>query len=239
MNIDIGNILDLVRLSVGIVILSYASYTDIKTRMAYSILWIIMGLIGAILLIVQFFTIGIPDIFNLIFIPLMVGFIFIVHYLGLLKGGADAKAFWGLTILVPFVPRIFKFPMWVPIMPFSWVIFSNSVILVIFITIFIFLRNAYKHNIEFPYCFFGYKMKVQEAKNKFVWPLEKIVDNKRKLVVRPQNFDITNDLLEFEKLGIVEIWVQPKLPFLTQVLVGFIISFFVGDLLSILVLQIL
>ncbi len=225
-------LLDITRLFIGIIILSYASYTDIKTRMANNILWIIMGGIGVILIIIQFFTVGFSNIIYLGFIPIMIGFTFFVYYLSLLKGGADLKAFWGLTFLAPIEPIINNFPLWKSFMPFPWVIFSNSVILVIFITLGVFIWNVLKHNIEFPYCFFGYKMKIEVAKNKFVWPLEKIVNGKRKIVVRPTNFDITDDLIKFEKLGMKEIWVQPKLPFMTQILAGFLISFILGDLVS-------
>ena len=167
MTLDTQIILDIIRFGVGVIILSYASYTDIKTRMADSILWIIMGVIGAILFIIQFFTIGFLYPTYLLFIPLMIGFTYVVYRLGLLKGGADLKAFWGLTILVPIEPVMFDFPVWNSIMPFPWVIFSNSVILVIFITIGVFIWNILNHNIELPFCFFGYKMKVKEAKNKF------------------------------------------------------------------------
>jgi len=60
------------RLFVGIVILFFASYTDVKTRRASNILWLIMGSIGAILLVVQYFTIGFENILLLISIPFMI-----------------------------------------------------------------------------------------------------------------------------------------------------------------------
>ena len=40
---------NIIRLITGTVLLAYASYTDIKTRRAANILWVIMGIIGAIL----------------------------------------------------------------------------------------------------------------------------------------------------------------------------------------------
>jgi hypothetical protein len=36
---ETGTLLDIIRLVVGVLILSYASYTDIKTRRASDILW--------------------------------------------------------------------------------------------------------------------------------------------------------------------------------------------------------
>jgi len=200
-------------------------------------LWVIMGSIGAILIVIQFLTISFNNILYLTFIPIMIVFIYAIHRLRLLIGGADLKAFWALTILVPVEPIIVDFPLWKSYMPFPWVIFSNSVVLVILITISVFIFNVFKKNIEFPYCFFGYKMNVEKAKQKFVWPLEKIENGKRKLIIRPGKFDITDDLQEFKKLGRNEIWVQPKLPFMIQILAGFLISFFLGDLLVALVQQ--
>ena len=49
---------DVLRLVVGFVILFYASYTDIKTRRASNILWVIMGVVGVIILVVQYFTVS-------------------------------------------------------------------------------------------------------------------------------------------------------------------------------------
>jgi prepilin signal peptidase PulO-like enzyme (type II secretory pathway) len=47
----------------------------------------------------------------------------------------------------------------------------------------------------------------------------------------PKNFDIDEELAEFEKQGITEIWVTPKIPFMIPLLIGFLVSFFLGDLL--------
>ena len=60
--VELINIFDTIRLSTGVIILLYASYTDIKTRRASNILWLIMGSIGGILLLVQYFTIGFENL---------------------------------------------------------------------------------------------------------------------------------------------------------------------------------
>ena len=126
--------LDVIRLVIGISILSYASYTDIKTRRASNILWIIMGVIGAILLIIQYFTIGFENMYYLLFIPIMIGLVYVLFQLRLIFGGADAKALMAIAILVPIEPAIGQIPIWKGgIMPFSWSIFANS--LVVFILI--------------------------------------------------------------------------------------------------------
>ena len=82
-------------------------------------------------------------------------------------------------------------------------------------------------------------MNIQKAKEKFVWPLEKIKDGKRKFVYMPKEFDVEKELAEFEKQGINDIWVTPKIPFMIPLLVGFITSFIIGDILFSLINSIL
>jgi hypothetical protein len=74
-------------------------------------------------------------------------------------------------------------------------------------------------------------MSVQKAKEKFVWPLEKLEKGKRKFVYMPKDFDAKEELAEFEKNNITEIWVTPKIPFMIPLLVGFILAFVFGDIL--------
>ena len=116
-------------------------------------------------------------------------------------------------------------------MPASWFIFSNSVLLFLFIPLSLLLFNIAKRNIQFPYALLGYKMDISKAREKFVWPLEKIVDGKRKFAYMPKNFEIEDELDEFEKNDISKIWVTPKIPFMIPLLAGFICAFVLGDIL--------
>jgi len=226
-------LLDVVRLMVGIIILTYASISDIKTRRASNLLWIIMGTIGGILLIVQYITIGFENILQLIFIPIMIALMYVLFQLRLLFGGADAKAVMALAILVPIQPTIQGFPLWGnSFMPYSWVIFSNALILFLFIPLSLLIYNIFKKDIEFPHCILGYKMKIERAKKSFVWPLEKIKDGKRKFSYIPKNNNVDNQLKTFEKEGFKEIWVTPKVPFMIPLLASFLVSFFLGDILT-------
>jgi preflagellin peptidase FlaK len=229
--IETGTLLDIIRLVVGTVILSYASYTDIKTRKASNMLWLITGSIGGILLVVQFFTIDFEDMRLLIFIPIMIGCFYILFRLRLIFGGADAKALMALSVLAPLQPSINNFPIYGSLPFFTWSIFSNSVLLFLLIPLSLLVFNIVKRNLEFPYCFLGYKMSVRKARETFVWPLEKIKDGKRKFMYMPKDFDVDEELEEFEKMGIERIWITPKIPFMIPLLAGFIVSFILGDLL--------
>lgn len=226
------NILDITRLITGVTILAYASYTDMKTRQASNINWIAMGAIGGILLIIQYFTTGFDNIYYLVFIPVMIGLIYVFFQLRLIFGGADAKALMAVAILVPIEPLIADFPIWKgSVMPFSWSIFSNSIIMFLFIPVSLLIFNIAKRNIQFPYALLGYKMNINKAREKFVWPLEKIVDGKRKFAYMPKDFDAEDEYEQFEKNNIEEVWVTPKIPFMIPLLVGFIVSFIFGDIL--------
>jgi preflagellin peptidase FlaK len=231
-------LLDIFRFIIGTIILTYASYTDLKTRKASNILWLIMGLFGVLFLIIQYFLIGSIDFYYLIFIPIMIILIYIFFQLRLIFGGADAKAIMALAILVPLKPSIFIFPLWDSFMPYSWVIFSNSVLLFLLIPIFLLLFNIIHKDFKFPYFFLGYRMNVDEAKEKFVWPLEKIVNGKRKFSYLPRGFNSNSDYEIFKKNGINEIWVTPKTPFMIPLLAGFITSFILGDILFYIMTQI-
>jgi preflagellin peptidase FlaK len=192
-----------------------------------------MGGIGGVLLLIQYFTVGFGDKTNyLLFIPIMIGLVYALFQLRLIFGGADAKALMALAILVPIEPSISKIPIWAgSVMPFSWSIFSNSIILFLFIPVSLLFFNIARRNIQFPYALLGYKMDIKKAREKFVWPLEKIVEGKRKFVYMPKDFDVDDELTEFEKNGIKDIWVTPKIPFMIPLLAGFICAFIFGDIL--------
>lgn len=229
---EISLYLDVARLMLGTVILGYASYTDLKTRLASNILWIIMVITGGILLLIQYFTIGFTNIYYLLFIPIMIGLFFVMYQLGLLFGGADAKALMAIAILVPIQPNIYNYPIVKTLLPFSFVIFFNALILFLAIPIGLFLYNISKKSFKLPHMFLGYKTTITNAKQKYVWPLEKIVDGKIKLMYMPKNFETEEEYDKLEKHGLKEIWVTPKVPFMIPLLAGFVFSFIVGDILS-------
>lgn len=190
-----------------------------------------MALVGAILLVLQYLEGGYPNIWYLAFIPIMIALMYLFFQMRLLFGGADAKALMALAILVPIQPHIGDFPLWLSFLPGSWTIFANATILFLFIPLSLFVYNIAKGNLRFPHSFMGYVISVEKAKQTFVWPMEKIKDGKRKLVYMPKNFDIEEELAEFEKHGITDIWVTPKIPFMIPLLAGFLVSFILGDIL--------
>jgi|Deesub1362A_J573_1020465.scaffolds.fasta_scaffold01078_14 preflagellin peptidase FlaK len=205
--------IDLLRLLTGFAILSYAAYSDLKYREASNKLWILMGSIGLIFLAMER-----PEV-TLVFISIAVSFplAFLLYFFGM--GGADVKAMWGIALLSPLPPKISFFPS--PIFIFPLTVLINSLFLFIPLPFILLFYNAYKKNLEFPYCLFGYKIKAEKAKNKFVWSMEK---NGKKSIVPVKNFN-------FDEVADKEIWVTPKLPFLVFIFAGYVISFVFGDIL--------
>ena len=238
--LDTATIIDIFRFIVGVVILTYASYTDIKTRMAYSFLWQIMIGAGLALLLFQYLVIGISDVWPLLFIPVMIGLYFIFYKLRLIYGGADFKALSALTILAPFPPSILHFPLLGPShMPFPWIILVNSLIVFLLIPIGLFVYNIMHYNVRFPHAFLGYFSSIEDARKRFVWPLEITVDGRKRFSWRPKGIDPENQYKSLEKEGITNIWVTPKVPFMIPLLFGFISSFIFGDILTAIMLNIL
>ena len=145
---DIAPLFDVIRLLLGTGILGYASYTDIKTRRAANYLWLMIGAGGGLLLIVQYIFTGFENPYYLLFIPLMIMFIYLLFQLRLVFGGADAKALMALAILLPIQPIIYSLPLWSPqviALPGSWILFSNSVILFLFIPLSLFFYNIFRY----------------------------------------------------------------------------------------------
>jgi len=160
--------LDITRLLVGTIILFYASYTDLKTRTASNLLWVIMAVIAVILLIIQYLTTGFENYYYLLFIVIMIALFYLMFQLGLLFGGADAKALMAIAILVPIQPNIYNFPIAETLLPFSFVIFFSSLILFLAIPIGLFFYNLTKKTFKIPHSFLGYRMKIQKARKKHV-----------------------------------------------------------------------
>lgn len=235
---EISQYLNIIRLFVGIGILLYASYTDFKTRKAPNILWIIIGIIGIFLIIFEFFIVGYDNMISLFFIPIMILIIYFLFQFLPFFGGADVKALMSLAILVPYQPYFFIFPIVESILPYVWVILSNSVLIYLVIPLSLLIINIYKKNLKFPHCLLGYNMDLLKAKNSFVWPLETIVKGKRKISYLSMNKKSDDIYKMFEENNILNIWVTPKIPFMIPLLFGFIISFFIGDILFLIMSQI-
>jgi len=216
--------LDPVRLIVGMAILLYASYTDFKQREAENFLWLIMGGFGVLFMAFAGYDLGLVAISILLTIPMAI----VLVFAGM--GGADAKALLAIAVLTPLIPHMkigIELPLWTaPVeLPFSIIVLINALLLFLGIPLMFLLLNAARGDLEFPAALLGYKMRACDIGTSFVWPMEKMVEEKRVKTILPQK-DV-----DISTFGDEVIWVTPKVPFLIPLTVGYAISFIFGDIL--------
>jgi len=174
--------------------------------------------------------------------PAMVAIYQGLYWARLLHGGADAKGLIALTLLVPAYPDARPFPL-LPanprveglvqtVFPFSFVVWVDALVLFLAVPIGLFLANAIRGDLALPQAFLGYRARV-DAFPRFAWPMEKIDDRGQHVLVlfprrggRPQE-----DLARLRAAGIERVWVTPQIPFIVLLLGGFVLAFFVGNLL--------
>lgn len=182
---------------------------------------------------------------QLLVVPLMIIIGYVFFYTGLLHGGADAKAFMAISVLTPFYPimdnvlPLIQYPEYMVdtmsvAFPFSFLVLMNaSIISVVGVMVYTFLKNLARKDIEFPEMLLGYKMAMEDIPKKFVWPLEVVRDGELVLLMFPKrNTDIKKELDELRKRGLEEVWVSMKIPFIIPIFLGFIFSFVVGNLMT-------
>lgn len=195
----------------------------------------ILSLLIVIYLLIEFWY----DSFmwHLMTVVLMFGIIILFYQLDIIKGGADAKALLALSIMFPMYPTVHTLPIIeIPnqineiIFPFSLLILFNAALLTISVPISLFIYNLAKGDRKFPVMFFGYKEKVENVRFKFVWPLEFIEENKRRLSLFPKASDSSEfDVEAFRRMGVEKIWVTPKIPFLIPITVSLVVSSVIGN----------
>jgi preflagellin peptidase FlaK len=201
----------------------------------------ILYILGILVVIYQIYLLAGETLFyQLLTIPVLIVFFFILYQFGAIHGGADAKALMTLAIFVPFYPHFYGFPLlqfssdrvaeaMELFFPFAFLILMNSVLFVVWAFLAFFVFNAARKDFGFPEMILGYRMNISEIERKHVWPMERIVNGERVLVLFPKKND-DDSLIALKEEGILRIWVTPKIPFIVFLTAGFIISVFLGNL---------
>jgi len=179
-----------------------------------------------------------PYLWELMTILFMFALIIVFYQFNIIKGGADAKALLALSIVFPVYPVIDSLPLiQIPVemaqyaFPFSLLILFNAALLTIVVPIGMFFYNLAKGNRKLPVMLFGYRMTLAEAREKFVWSLEYIVEGRRRLTLLPRTMDSCDEVYnDLEKSGADMIWVTPKIPFLIPITVSVLFSSIVGNI---------
>ncbi len=205
----------------SLLILSIASYMDVKHREIDRRIWLLMTALGGLFLLLDITSIGNIRLFALFLFILSLAVLFSVslHYLGLI-GGGDAKMLIGLGAMYPYLPSgSFLLP------AFFLSVFTNAVVIALVIPLLFFLMNLkllreVKSIKEFIRLFVGYK-----KSSKDVGSFEAVLEENQ-LFVNTK----TVELGKISSEG--EVWVTPAFPFVVFITAGFLISILYGDLIK-------
>ncbi|MEM4728397.1 MAG: A24 family peptidase C-terminal domain-containing protein [Thermoplasmata archaeon] len=175
---------------------------------------------------------------QLLTIPVMMLFAYVLYRTQLLSGGADAKAFLALSVFIPFHPSPFIDLLQAPrgfmlICPFVLAVFFTAAFFTIFNPIALLIYNLARGDWG-PLMFLAYRIPIDEARAKrFIWLSECVEGGRRRyLYYRFRGCDSgwkKAQLRRLEEMGETRVWVQPQIPFMVQLLAGFVFCFVFGN----------
>jgi preflagellin peptidase FlaK len=206
------------------VVLSYASWSDHKTREVSNRVWAIYAPISFALTLSELLLFEPSQLpFYGLSFGVTVGLAFLLFYVGGF-GGADSKAFMCIALALPFAPIALFTPLLTDaISPTSQImfpitIFGNGVLFAAASCIYMILRNLIWHKKtrtkmfegtlasesigkKFLVLITGYKMSISKVKEKWhIFPMEDIKDDmvnlKRKLIVVPHDDEGREKIVE-------------------------------------------
>jgi preflagellin peptidase FlaK len=179
---------------------------------------------------------------SLLAIPVIMLVFIVFYYMGIIRGGADAKALMALALMFPFYPIISGLPIIAYpeqgadiiqiTFPFAFLILMNAAIMHVLAGPSIrFIKNLARKDIGFPEMFLGYRMDIADIPKSFVWPMEAVRDDEVVLLVFPKrDGNMKEELLKLRSKGLERIWVTPKDPFIIPMTLGVLFSAIVGNL---------
>jgi archaeal preflagellin peptidase FlaK len=159
--------------------------------------------------------------------------------LGVLYGGADAKALMILGIglplfATPLLPQGVAASAVLSVVPFSISVLMDAALLSVVIPIGLAVRNLVRGEFRFPQMFTGYVLPVPELPNRFVWVRDpNVPDEEVDLDVetteedRKERVRIMNEL---QTKGVQRVWVTPQIPFLVVMAAGLVAALVAGNL---------
>src|SRR5439155_888352 len=196
------------RLVIGAGFLPAAAVADVRTRRVPDSLWIGLGSIGLVVLAVEFIQDQIE---------------------------ADAWALLGSAGLL-FFAIFYGNPLFEQdgfhARPFRLFLFLVAAVLFLAVPLGLLLLNAARGNLAFPQALLGYRARL-DTFPPHVWLMEKIsARGDHVLVLFPKRGGSpTDDLERLRAAGIDRAWVTPQMPFMVPLAGGFLLAFFVGNVL--------
>ena len=163
------------------------------------------------------------------------------YQVGLLRGGADAKALIALTLLVPLYPDVSPLPVirgppalataMQGLFPFSLVVLVDAAVLMLAVPLAYLVVNVARREFEWPVGFLGTKVPI-DAIPRHAWLMERIdAHGERYAVLFPsRDKDESGEIAKLRAAGATRVWVETKIPFVLLLFLGFLLAFGVGNL---------
>jgi len=231
---------EFVRIFLSFLVFFYASYYDLKERIVPNKGWLIIYPVAVSVNVLSFYLKqNLQDIvislFS-IFIAVVVGLL--CFYSGFL-GGGDVKTFIAVSLLCP--TFIFNSQsLFYPFLPLSTMV--NSIFLLLMISLYFFVKNVFKivkgERIfeEFEHEPLWKKLLAMavgcKVCEKTDWKFFRVIE---KRIGEKKFFDFSDsgsDTVVYLGEGV---WIAPVIPFVVLMLLGFMLSLFFGDILTIMV----
>lgn len=163
----------------------------------------------------------------------------ILFEIGVLYGGADAKALIVAGLLVPLFPSPLVLAPAVTstvlaVLPFSFTLLTNAALLSVVVPLVIAVRNLLRGEFAFPRGFTTYTLDVDDLPRRFVWVRDPAVgedtflhDAETSTEDAQRRTDIAAAL---RARGVTRVWVSPQLPFLVLMAAGALAGLLAGNL---------
>lgn len=229
---------DLARVVTGTAVLLFASWTDLQWRRAPNALWWLVAAVGLVLLAVELLLRPAAVLSSwpyLVVAPVFAAGVLGARKVGLLAGGADAKALASLAILLPFPVALAPgVPLWPSPMPGAFTVMGDSLLAVLVLPLVFLVRNLSRGDLRFPAFLLGYRLDLDEVPDTWCWPMEHPdPDGGTTFAYLPSRGPaFTRDSLEeLEDRGVEAIWVTPKIPYMVPLAGGFLAAHTLGDVL--------
>ena len=202
----------------------------------YAILWetrVSSTLLEILSVILALIPVTLPDGILVYSAPVFFCIIFHLMYsLGIIRGGADAKALMAISIALPAYPDtgfgLFEGHGIIEMLmvPSLSVLFLASLVSVAGCAVYCTIRN---HGFTVPGFYCGYMMPVADVCGSFVWPAEDIVDGMRCRCAIPDDENAVEICDKFRSLGLSEIYVTPMVPFIVPIAFSLIFVILFGS----------
>ena len=257
MSYALNEILDAARVAICLAFLTYASWSDYKTREVSNMVWVVLAPSAFALTAFQFFMFAPESLYTYVLSFVITSALAIALFYAGAFGGADAKALICLSLALPTYPtHLLQQSSFVsPLFPIT--VFTNGVLLASLSVVYALLRNllwksrnkkglfeglekeSVGRKILTLLC--GYRVKISKLeKVAHLYPLEDAYANetgesRRKLLVFPKDEereDIVERLLKAANEGELEneVWATPGLPMLIFITAGLIVALAYGDI---------